>query len=219
MSRGGRFITFEGIEGCGKTTQLRRCAAALRASGADVTTTREPGGTELGLRLREALLSSAGTPPTPAAELLLYVADRAEHVERVIRPALERGAIVLCDRYADATAAYQGYARGLGLERVLALHAAPPLDLQPDRTVLFDLDVDAALGRARRREAGGASGGEDRFENEALAFHRRVREGYLELARRDPDRIRVVDAAGDEAAVARRVAAALADLLPELEAA
>lgn len=196
MTPRGRLVTFEGIEGSGKTTQLVRLADRLRAEGAEVVVTREPGGTPLGKRLRSLLLDPHAPRLDPPAELLLYAADRAQHLEEVVLPALAEGSLVLCDRFLDATLAYQGHARGLGPERILALHRAPPLDLRPDRTFLFDLDPEIALSRARaRRDA------EDRFEREDLAFHRAVREGYLALARDEPGRIRVVDAAGDRDAV------------------
>jgi dTMP kinase len=212
----GRFVTFEGIEGTGKSTQLVRLARRWTELGADVVATREPGGTELGRRLRGLLLRPAERPPCPEAELLAYVADRAQHLVEVIEPALARGAIVLCDRYADATLAYQGYGRGMDLRWIRELHRRPPLDRVPDRTVLLDLDPETALERARRRDFERASG-EGRFEQESLDFHRRVREGYLDLAAAAPQRIRLVDAAGDEDAVARRVVLALDDLLPPPE--
>jgi len=214
----GRFITFEGIEGTGKTTQLERLARRLRGASADVVVTREPGGTALGRELRALLLRPDAEPMAPLAELLLYVTDRAQHLVEVVEPALERGAVVLCDRYREATLAYQGYARGLGVERVLELHRHPPLDRVPDRTVLLELDPAEALARARGRNvARDLAGTEGRFEQERLDFHRRVRAGYRALAESDPDRIRVVDADGDSDTVERRVLAAVRDIvrLPE----
>ncbi len=216
-SGGGLFLTFEGIEGSGKTTQLRRIASALRRAGAPPVVTQEPGGTPLGERLRSLLLARTGHGPTPLAELLLYVADRAQHLEQVVIPALRAGSVVLCDRYLDATLAYQGYARGLDPALIERLHADPPLDLRPDRTVLFDLEPADALRRARERNRErGTVDAEGRFEAEPLSFHRRVREGYLTLARREPQRFRVVESGGSEDAVAGRVTEALADLLPAL---
>jgi len=210
----GTFVTFEGIEGCGKSTQIERVAAGLRDAGRDVVLTREPGGTERGRALRALLLAPHGTPWTPVAELLLYAADRAQHLVEVIEPALARGAVVLCDRYLDATLAYQGAARGLGVERVLAVHRDPPLDRRPDRTILLDLEPAVALARARaRNRADGSESSEGRFEAEDLAFHARVREGYLALAADQP-RFRVVPAAGDPSEVEARVRDALRDLLP-----
>jgi dTMP kinase len=213
----GLFISFEGVEGSGKSTQLARLAARLAAAGCDVVTTREPGGTALGGRLRALLLERGGAPMAPRAELLLYAADRAQHVAEVIDPALRRGAIVLCDRFLDATIAYQGYGRGLGAAAVLALHRESPLDLRPDRTVLLDLEPASGLGRARARNAAeGTDLAEGRFESEEVAFHRAVRDGYLALAEAEPGRIRIVDAAGSEDVVEARVQVALYDLLPLL---
>jgi len=212
------FLTFEGIEGCGKSTQLLRLADRLRAGGTEPKLTREPGGTELGVALRSLLLEDGGARVDPAAELMLYAADRAQHIVEIIRPALEAGSIVLCDRFLDATLAYQGHGRGLPLAPMQELHRNAPLDLRPDRTLLFDLTAEVALGRARRRnEELGVTTSEGRFENEALAFHRRVRDGYLALALAEPRRIRVIDADGTIDAVSRRVCDALGDLLPQLE--
>ncbi len=212
----GRFVTFEGIEGSGKSTQIGRLARRLREAGLAVVTTREPGGTAFGQRLRQVLLDPQGEPLDPLAELLLYAADRAQHVGRVIQPALAGGRVVVCDRFADASLAYQGYGRGLALEWVRALHRRPPLDLRPDRTILLDLDPRLAIGRARDRNAAGRLQREGRFEAEDLAFHERVRAGYLALAREEPERIHVVAAHGDEAEVEARVREALSDLFPEL---
>lgn len=212
--RGGLWISFEGIEGTGKTTQIERLADRLRARGDAVLLTREPGGTELGRRLRELLLRPAERPMDPMTELLLYVADRAQHLAEVVLPALERGDIVLCDRFLDATLAYQGHGRSLGVERVLELHRRPPLDSRPRRTVLLDLDPATALSRARRRNTTqGLDETEGRFERELLEFHRRVREGYLELAAAEPARFRVVRADGDPDEVEARIESALGDLL------
>ena len=210
----GTWITFEGIEGTGKSTQIERLAERLRGLGRPLILTREPGGTELGRGLRELLLRPTETPMDPLAELLLYAADRAQHLRQVVIPALERGDLVLCDRYLDATLAYQGFGRGLGVDLVLDLHRQEPLDMRPRRTVLLDLDPTLAVGRARRRNVGaGLDETEGRFEKERLEFHRRVRQGYLELASAEPDRFRVVDAAGTPDEVERRIAGALADLL------
>jgi dTMP kinase len=207
------FITFEGLEGSGKTTQIERLARRLEASGAEVVVTREPGATELGSALRALLLRPTNTPMSPAAELLLYVADRAEHLFQLVEPALARGAIVLCDRYSDATLAYQGRGRGLGPDRVRELHRWPPLDRRPHRTLLFEIDAAMALARARSRDAqAGRDEEEGRFEQERLAFHRRVAAGYRELAAAEPERIRVIDARGDVLDVERRTLDALVDL-------
>lgn len=214
MSR-GRFITFEGIEGSGKTTQIERLSARLRRAGHATLLTREPGGTELGRALRGLLLRPSPTPPAPAAELLLYLADRAQHLIEVIEPALDSGAIVLCDRYRDATVAYQGYGRGLDPRRIAGWHAEPPLDRLPHRTLWFDIDPELALRRARRRDSERQSAAsEGRFEQESLEFHRRVAEGYAQLARQDAHRIRRIDGSGTLDEIEARVIEATADLLP-----
>ncbi len=211
--RTGVFLTCEGIEGCGKTTQLRNLAERLRDTGREVVTTREPGGTELGRALRALLLAPHDVPPTATAELLLYAADRAQHLEEVVEPALARGAVVLCDRFLDATLAYQGYGRGLGCEAVLAVHRRPPLDRRPDRTVLLDLEPAVGVLRARtRNDEGGLAGSEGRFEAEEIAFHERVRDGYLLIAEQAA-RIRVVDADGTVDEVGARVWDAVRDVV------
>jgi len=213
----GRFITFEGIEGTGKTTQIERLAARLRRSGVPVVLTREPGGTSLGRELRGLLLRPDPRPMSPDAELLLYVTDRAQHLVEVVEPALARGEVVLCDRYLDATLAYQGYGRGLGVDRVLRLHAHPPLDRRPHRTLVLELEPEEALGRAtRRNDAQRVAATEGRFEQERIEFHRRVAAGYRELAAAEPERMRRVDASGDADTVERRVIEQVRDLVPEL---
>jgi dTMP kinase len=196
------FVTFEGIEGSGKSTHLRLLAAALRTAGHAVVETREPGGTPLGAGLRDLLLTPSDTPPEPLVELLLYCADRAQHVARVIRPALAAGQIVLCDRFSDSTVAYQGYARGLDLGAVRALDASARAGLEPDLTFLLDCPPDAGLARARAR-----SGGNDRFEQEALAFHEAVRRGFHALAAAAPARYRIVDTVPPAAEVGERIRA------------
>lgn len=183
---GGRFVTFEGAEGCGKSTQLGRLRAWMEEGGIPVLATREPGGTALGRAIRQALLAPREGEVAPEAELLLYEADRAQHAREVIRPALEKGVNVLCDRFYDSTTAYQAFGRGLPEERVRELNAWAAGGLVPDLTLLFDLPAEEGLRRARR-----GSGG-DRLEREALAFHERVRQGFLELARREPTRFRVI---------------------------
>ena len=210
-------MTMEGVEGSGKSTQLERLARRLRHAGRKLVVTREPGGTAMGRRLRALLLEPVDTPMEPMVELLLYAADRAQHIREVIVPALNDGAIVLCDRYLDATLAYQGYGRDLGTERILEMHAHPPLDLRPDRTILLDLEPEEALARAKARDLErGVNASEGRFEEEDLDFHHRVREGYLALARAALDRFRVIEATGDRERVEVRVHAALADLVPSL---
>ena len=207
----GFFITFEGIEGCGKTTQLQRLAAALTAAGQAVLVTREPGGCAIADALRAVLLDSANQAMAPTTELLLYAAARAQHVAEVIRPALAEGRIVLCDRFSDATLAYQGYGRGLDRELIRELNRVATGGLVPDLTVLLDFPAEEGLARARQRNAGSSGPDEGRFEAESLAFHRRVREGYLALATAAP-RFRIVDARGDQETVAARIDTALAPL-------
>jgi dTMP kinase len=199
------FITFEGIEGSGKSTHLRQLAEALRRRGADVIGTREPGGTRAGAAIRQLLLGPEAPPLAPLAELFLYCADRTQHLDEVVRPALAAGRIVLCDRFSDSTIAYQGYGRGLPLDGVRALDASARRGLVPALTVLLDCPVADGLARARGRSTPG-----DRFEREAAAFHERVRAGFLELAAGEPARFLVVDATAPIADVQARVAAEVA---------
>lgn len=199
----GRFLTLEGVEGCGKTTQAPFLAAALRARGRAVLLTREPGGSPIGASLR-AILLSEGHAVAPRSELLLYAAERAEHVAKVVQPALERGDWVICDRYGDATRAYQAFGRGLPREEVEAAHAIATGGLEPDLTLLLRLPIEESLARARARLADRPDG-LGRFEAEAEAFHRRVAEGYEALAREYPARIRPVDASGSVSEVAGRI--------------
>jgi dTMP kinase len=190
----GTFITFEGIEGSGKSTQIVLLANYLIARGRPVTLTREPGGTAIGDQVRKILLDPANTALEPRAELLLYGAGRAQHLAELIGPELKAGGIVLCDRFSDATLAYQGYGRGLDLEMILALDRLVTEGMRPDLTVLLDIDAAAGLSRARGRNSRGGLEAEARFENEDLSFHERVRQGYLKLAKQEPGRYRVVDA-------------------------
>lgn len=191
----GKFITFEGIEGCGKTTQIELFAGYLREKGHEVIVTREPGGTDIGDQIREVLLNPHNVAIAPTTELLLYGAARAQHVEEKIRPAMKAGKIVLSDRYADATTAYQGAARNLPKEILKKLHEVATGDLVPDITFLLDLPAELSLKRARDRNI--ERGHEDRFENEEMEFHKKVRKGYLEIAKREPGRVIVVDGSGD----------------------
>lgn len=184
----GRFITVEGGEGVGKTTNLEYIRAALERSGKTLRVTREPGGTPIAERIRGVLLDPANTGMAPDCELLLVFAARAEHLARVIRPALEAGEWVLCDRFTDATYAYQGGGRGLSRQRIEELEAMVQGDLRPDLTLLLDVPVEIGLSRA------GARGALDRFEQEEVAFFERVREAYLERAAQAPERYRVIDA-------------------------
>ncbi len=190
------FITFEGIEGSGKTTQIRAIAKALAQDGIPCRVTREPGGTDIGARIRAILLHPDNKDLVHKAELLMYMADRVQHVETVVRPALNRGETVLCDRYLDATLAYQGYGRGLNVDLLCDLHRLLLNDFKPDLTLLPDLSPEIGLSRAWRRiDADGEEAEQTRFEEEALGFHERVRAGYLDLARLEPERFRIVDAA------------------------
>ncbi|MEP7313041.1 MAG: dTMP kinase [Pseudomonadota bacterium] len=204
----GRFVTLEGIEGSGKSSLLQTLAAWLRtAHGLGVVTTREPGGTPLAEQLRRIVLAREGEPIPPNAELLIMFAARALHVTNVIAPALQRGDWVLCDRFTDASLAYQGYGRGMDLDEIRRLaHMAHP-GLAPDLTLLLDLPSRTGLGRAQRRGAG------DRFEDEALPFFDRVRDAYLQLAAAEPARFRVLDASLSVPGVLEQAQGALSGLL------
>lgn len=196
----GKFITFEGLDGTGKSTQLQKLANALRGAGLEVVATREPGGTRTGEKIRGLLLDSSTSTLAPLAELALMFASRAQHIREVIEPGLARGAIVLCDRFTDSTEAYQGAGRKLGSEPVLALHRALCGGLQPDLTLLLDSDLVASVERARRRNSkrGKSTHGadENRFEQENRAFFTRVKHGYMAIAEREPQRMVVIDARG-----------------------
>jgi len=188
----GAFITFEGIDGCGKSTQLRLLASALRLEGLEVVTTREPGGTTLGQRLRAALLD-VDEQVDPLAELLVFAADRAQHVRQQLRPALQTNHVVLSDRYADATVAYQGAGRGFDRELIDEIVQLATEGLKPDLTLIFDLSVPESITRTRRREENKQK---DRLDIEDPDFHARVRNAYLEIAKAEPDRVRIIDARG-----------------------
>jgi len=193
----GKFITFEGLDGCGKTTQLEKLAAVLRAEGLDVLTTREPGGTEIGERIRAVLLDSRTNGLDPMAEMALMFASRAQQLEQVIEPALAEGKWVLCDRFTDSTEAYQGSGRQLGSHAVLRLHEVLCRGIWPDLTILMDSDVEHSVKRARKRNKAAAEGNhsdENRFEQESTAFFTRVQDGFRAIARREPQRVAVVDA-------------------------
>ena len=203
----GLFITLEGGEGAGKSTQLSYIAEWLRPRGRDVVITREPGGTDVGERIREILLHHRGKM-TADTELLLMFAARAEHLNGVIRPALAEGKIVLCDRFTDATYAYQGGGRGIAPERIAALEQWVQQGLRPDLTILLDLPADVGLGRAGER------GGFDRFEREQQDFFERVRASYLAAATREPNRIRVIDASRSQSEVSAAIVAVLREVVP-----
>jgi dTMP kinase len=198
----GRFITFEGLDGCGKSTQLDRLAAVLRAQNLPLVVTREPGGTPMGDKIRQLLLDSSTSSLAPLAELALMFASRAQHILEVIGPAVAEGRIVLCDRFTDSTEAYQGGGRKLGHEPVLTLHRILCGGMWPELTILMDSDVAMSVDRARRRNKtqsgkhNQAKNDENRFEQESRAFFGRVRNEYLAIAAREPERVVVVDARG-----------------------
>ncbi len=201
----GVFITFEGIEGSGKSTQISLLADYVAAAGRTVTLTREPGGTPIGDAVRKILLDPDHTALAPTAELFLYAASRAQHLKEVIVPALEAGRVVLCDRFSDATLAYQGYGRGLEVEVIRTLDGIATGGMRPDLTLLLDIGTTEGLSRARGRNASSGLGAEARFENEDLVFHDRVRQGYLLLANEEPERIRRVDASSSPEQVQREI--------------
>jgi dTMP kinase len=187
----GVFITLEGVEGCGKSTQASRLAKRLREEGYRVVETREPGGTPLAERIRDVLLSSSAEPVTPACEAHLILASRSQHVTQVISPALQNGVMVICDRFSDSTLAYQGYGRGLDLRALVRLNRVATGGLAPDLTLLLDLPIAAGLARRRREQD------QNRLDREPRSFYQRVRNGFLELAAEQPRRIKVIDATPD----------------------
>ncbi|HYO82519.1 MAG TPA: dTMP kinase [Bryobacteraceae bacterium] len=206
--RRGRFITFEGPDGSGKTTQMRLLAERLRAQGRRLVETQEPGGTGIGLQIRRLLLDRESSTLCPVAEMLLYFAARAQNFDEIILPAWKDGAVVLSDRFTDSTLAYQGAGRGLDEGTVLQLHDIACHGLQPDLTVVIDVDQETGSLRCRER------GRSDRIEAQEPAFHNRVREAYLGLARKHPARMRVVDGCGPISEVAERVYAHVREVLP-----
>lgn len=210
----GTFITFEGIDGSGKSTQLRLLNNFLRTRGCNVLLTREPGGTKLGLRLREALLD-ATEEVEPLTELLVFAADRAQHVRRVLIPALENGEVVISDRYADATVAYQGAGRGFSPELISQIVQLATGGLKPDLTLLFDVSINDATTRTTRRSNGksAARGERDRLDIEDAEFHARVREAYLRLAAAEPERVKVIDTSGPVERTHQRVQAVIVEFL------
>jgi dTMP kinase len=210
----GRFITFEGLDGCGKSTHLERLAEVLRREGVDVLTTREPGGTEIGERVRGILLDSRTHGLAPLAELALMFASRAQQISEVILPAMNRGAWVLCDRFTDSSEAYQGAGRQLGVDAVRTLHRVICLGLQPDLTLLLDNDVAASLARARRRNlAAAGDSDENRFERENRPFYERVHQQFLAIARRETSRVVMIDARRPLETVHQEVVAAVRERL------
>lgn len=207
------FVTFEGLDGSGKSTHLRRVASRLAAHGCDACVTHEPGGTPLGEGIRSLFLSSSARDLDGAVEALLVFASRRQHLLEVIEPALQAGRVVLCDRFSDSTYAYQGWGRGVAIELIERIDDVATGRRRPDRTVLFDLSPEEAQSRSSstRRQLDGRV---NRLDIEGLEFYGRVREGYLELARRDPGRFRVVGSGASTRDTARQVIAALGDLLP-----
>lgn len=205
------FITFEGMEGCGKTTQIRRLNRNLLKRGIPCVATLEPGGTEVGRKIRKILLDSRNKRLTALAELMLYAADRAQHVQEVIKPALRNGFWVLCDRFFDATVVYQGFARRQDEVLIRFLNEKATQGLVPDLTFLLDCPVEVGLARATARN----NRGQDRFEREKVVFHKRVREGYLELSRKDRDRFVVIDSTAGRDAVETAIFEHIRPLLPK----
>lgn len=195
----GKFITFEGIEGCGKTTQIKLLDEYLRRNGHKTLLTREPGGTEIGDKIRQILLDPQNKKMHPITELLLYGASRSQHIEELIRPALLEGKMVLCDRYSDSTTAYQGAARRLDLKKLDEMDKIATSSLKPDLTIVIDVAAKDGLSRATKR------GSPDRLEQEKLDFHERVREGYLSIAKKEPNRVLVVDGSRDIDTVHKKI--------------
>jgi len=210
----GLFVSFEGIEGSGKSTQVTLLAQALRSRGHEVILTREPGGTAVGQVLRRLLLESTPSPLAFGTELLLMLADRAQHVQEIVAPALRANKIVISDRFVDSTTAYQGYGRGVELALLAQLNAFACGGCMPALTLVLDLPVSEGLRRVRQRQSG--TQGTDRFEAESVAFHERVRAGYLEIARSDPQRVRILDAARPVEMIHQEILAVMRSRLPVL---
>ena len=210
----GFFISFEGIEGSGKSTQVTLLAQALRSRGYDIVVTREPGGTPVGQVLRRLLLESSSSPLAAGTELLLMLADRAQHVQEIVAPALQANRIVISDRFVDSTTVYQGYGRGVELTLLARLNTFACSGCLPALTLVLDLPVNEGLRRVRQRQSGTA--GTDRFEAESVAFHERVRTGYLEIARSDPQRMCILEAARPVEMIHQEVLAVVQSRLPTL---
>jgi dTMP kinase len=212
VAKKGFFLTFEGPEGSGKSTQLRMLAARLRESGREVLETAEPGGTPIGMQIRRVLLDARNQELCPTAELLLMFAARAQNVDQWILPALAQGHIVLCDRFTDSSLVYQGAARGLGAELIYEVDRIACRGLVPDLTLVIDIDIETGLARARHR-SDKTQDIETRMEEQSVSFHRQVREAYRQLASDEPKRVRLIDGAREEAAVAADVWTAVEPLL------
>lgn len=210
MSKRGLFISFEGGEGAGKTTQINKLAAALTDKGHDVVTTREPGGTPEGEKIRALLVQRDGGPWSPMAEALLVFTARVQHVERIIKPALAEGKIVISDRFTDSTFAYQGHGHGLALKTIETLNQTTIGGFKPDLTFILDVDPETGLRRSGRRLASEQlqlKQTEDRFENLELDFHKRLRNGFLEIAKGDPGRCHIIDASAKASDIAEDILA------------
>ncbi len=216
MTKRGAFISFEGIDGSGKTTQLRRLQIKLSGLGHSVVIAQEPGGTRVGAEIRKLLLDAANTELRPVPELLLYFASRSQNIAEVIQPALNSGKIVLCDRFTDATIAYQGYGRELGVEAVRTIEAVACEGLKPNLTLLLDMPPESGVQRALDRNSAQPLD-ESRMEREDISFYERVRSGYVELQRNEPERIKRVDANGDIGEVEARVNRIVTDFLVSRE--
>ena len=199
-------ITLEGIEGSGKTTQVKYIVEFLNKLGHETVATREPGGTEICKKIRKILLDPDNCDLSPEAELMLYCADRAQHIKSLIIPALASGKVVICDRFMDATTAYQGYARGISLDMINSLHEIILKDLRPDLTLLLDLEPETSIPRVLKQLNNGLrTTAEARFEKENLLFHKKVRDAYLKLALKEPDRFRIINASLDETEVRNNI--------------
>jgi len=200
------FLTFEGIEGSGKTTQIKKTTSWLKQRGCNCITTREPGSTDIGSKIRAILLDPLNKNLDHMAEMLLYMADRAHHIGAIVKPALAKGKTVLCDRYFDATLAYQGYARGIDIKLLRQLHLLTLNNFKPDLTLLLDLAPETGLARAWEQiDLGARTTRESRFENEKLNFHQKVRAGYLDLAKQEPERFRIIDASQNKRQVQEKI--------------
>ncbi|MTI10047.1 dTMP kinase [Curvivirga aplysinae] len=208
----GRFISFEGGEGSGKSTQIKKIAAMIERNGIQVILSREPGGSKGGEEIRELLVTGDAGRWDGVTELLLLYAARNDHVEKIIKPAIAEGKWVLCDRFADSTMAYQGYGHELGRERIEQVHIASLGDFNPDLTIIIDIPVEVGLKRALARRDG-----EDRYENMDISFHQRMRDGYLDIANHAPDRVKVIDGNGEIDEVSERLQQQILATFPELE--
>lgn len=213
----GYFITFEGVEGCGKTTQIKKLSELLSARGIHTHLTREPGGCPIADKIRAILLDAENRALAPLSELMLYAAARAQHVSEVIIPALSSGKVVLCDRFCDATTAYQSFGRGIDRGVIDTLNSHACQGVSPDLTVLFDCDPAIGLDRARRRIEASSGPREERFELEALAFHQRVRAGYLQLAAENPDRFLIMNGAESIDDIFSALSALILTRIPETQ--